>query len=272
MADESLPNVHQRLATLGYVDNLIASDGQLVNAATGKIIDPSRVHAAEITRFEGTSDPDDQAIVVAVGGAGGKPIGVFTSPYGPNASADEAAVLTSMQRAVIHDAPPTPFTVAEHCAAVFTDRTDAEEAIRELRHLGLDDTHLGIALLTGQTVAFERNEEVDMARDLRWGTGAGAIAGAVGGVLLFSLAVPGLGLLGVGGLAAAGVAGGFGGSMLGAYLGIGAATEEVAEHERIRRVVLEPGEMLVVARSHGDASTVEAALQRHGGRLVTPAS
>ncbi len=272
MADESLPNVHQRLASLGYVDNLIATDGQLVNAATGKIIDPSRVHAAAITRFEGTSDPDDEAIVVAVGGADGEPIGVFTSPYGPNASADEAAVLTSMQRRVIHDAPPTPFTVTEHCAAVFTDRTKAEAAIRELRDLGLDDTHLGIALLTGQTVAFERNEEVDMARDLRWGTGAGAVAGAVGGVLLFSLAVPGLGLLGVGGLAAAEWPADSG---VRCWVPTSASVpppRKVAEHERIRRVVLEPGEMLVVARSHGDAGTVEAALQRHGGRLVTPAS
>jgi len=73
----------------------------------------------------------------------------------------------------------------------------------------------------------------------------------------------------VGGLAAAGVAGGIGGTMLGAYLGVGAATDEVERHEQIRRVQLQPGETMVVVRTHGHADTVEGILQSHGGRLVT---
>ena len=88
-------------------------------------------------------------------------------------------------------------------------------------------------------------------------------------MLLFGIAVPGVGTLGAGGIAALGASSGLGGAMLGMYPGVAAASEEFDEHQHLRETRLQPGEVLVVACAHDHQRLVEAALQRHGGRLVS---
>ncbi len=89
-------------------------------------------------------------------------------------------------------------------------------------------------------------------------------------MLLFAIAAPGLGLLGAGGIVAAGAAGGFGGAMLGGYAGVATSNEELEAHQRLAETRLEPGEVLVVACGHQHRQLVEDTFARHGGRLVIP--
>jgi hypothetical protein len=164
--------------------------------------------------------------------------------------------------------PKRQHTAHDHVAAVFADRVSAEAAIDDLREVGLGSEHLGVAIHHSDRVVFERDEEQDMFDDVEAGVGAGAALGFVGGMLLFAIAVPGVGTLGAGGIAALGAATGFGGAMLGGF-GVAAASEELDEHQRLRETRLQPGEVLVVACAHAHAAQVEGALQRHGGRLVS---
>ena len=85
---------------------------------------------------------------------------------------------------------------------------------------------------------------------------------------LVALAVPGIGVLGMGGLFAVGAATGFGGAMVGTYLGIAAADEEMTEHSEIADTPLEEGEVLVAVCSHGRAEAIRTTMQGRGGRLV----
>lgn len=156
----------------------------------------------------------------------------------------------------------------EHIAAVLGDRETAETVVDELRQQGLGSEHLGIAVRGPGHVAFERDEEVDLAHDALAGTAAGASLGMLAGIGLASLTVPGLGVLGVGGLFAVGAASGFGGAMLGSFIGISAADEELTEHEAISETPLGEGEVLVCVRSHGRPEEIREAMQRHGGRLL----
>ncbi|MCD9622640.1 hypothetical protein [Rhabdothermincola salaria] len=80
--------------------------------------------------------------------------------------------------------------------------------------------------------------------------------------------MPGIGVLGVGGLLGVGVASAVGGAMLGGYLGIAAASEERDEHEALEHLPLQPGEVIVAVCSHGRRDDVEAAFERHGGRVI----
>jgi hypothetical protein len=268
MSEVPMNDVYQRLAAIGYVDELVAANGHLVNPTSGAVIDPAQVRATETSRFEGSSDPDDAAIVVAVADLDGEPLGVFTAPYGPNASADEASVLTAMKPEAVVASTSEPSGPDDYCAAVFASPTAAEAAIDELREMGVNDDHMGVAMATEEPVAVKEGDEAEVTKDLKWGSGIGAAGGAVGGMLLFSLAVPGFGVLGVGGLAAAGIGGGVGGSVLGAYLGLATDKDDVEEHQRTPTLILEHDEVLVIAPQYDHRSAIEAVLQRHGGRLV----
>jgi len=268
MAPTSLAATVGQLTAAGFAADLAATDGSVRDLGAGVDHDPASLVAVQLHRFEGSSDPDDEVLVVAVATDDGSPLGTLVVPYGPGASAAEADVLARLRRSVLTDGPPPPFRVAEHVAAVFNSTESAEAAMGALEALGIDASHLGVAVHRGEVRAFERDEEADLARSTWHGVAAGVVVGALGGMALVGLLVPGIGALGVGGLAAAGAAGGFGGGMLGAYLGVGASTPESEEHAHLRRVQLEPGEVLVVVRAHHAPTEVEGALARSGGRLI----
>lgn len=268
---ETMAHALRRLHEVGFTDDLVADDdGGLRSVATGDRLDPGTLLAVEIVRFEGASDPDDEAVVVAVASRDGVPLGTFTSPYGPGASAAEARVLEHLHRTV---ASPTdlaePHDAHDHVLAVFGDRAGAEAAVADLREIGLGSEHLGIAVHGGDRVVFERDEERDVERDAAVGVGTGAVVGFTAGMLLFALAVPGIGTLGAGGVVAMGAGSVLGGSMLGGVAGIAVAGEEYDSHALLRDVPLGADEVLVVACGHHHADRVRAAMVRHGGRIVS---
>jgi len=157
----------------------------------------------------------------------------------------------------------------DHLAAVFADREHAVAAVDELRSLGLGSEHLGIAVHGDDAVAFEHDADTELLHDTELGVVAGVPIGTIAGFGLAALTVPGIGVVGVGGLLALAGASALWGGLLGAYLGVAVGESGWTEHEEIGYTALEEGEVLVVVCSHGHADAVQETMQRHAGRLHT---
>ncbi len=159
--------------------------------------------------------------------------------------------------------------VEEHLGAVFGERDEAEAAVEDLRHLGLADEHLGVAVRQPDGHVFEEDAETDVAHGIEKGIAIGAPIGALAGMTVLTLLVPGLGTLGVGGiLAAGGLSGALAGTYLGAFLGLTAEEHVVEEEWDWERVPLQPGQVLIVVAGHGHPDQVTEVLVAHGGHLV----
>lgn len=85
------------LADRGYRLNLeVRGDGQVAVAGRDEVAwDPSAIIIEERCRFEGQSDPDDEALIVGVLLPDGSR-GVLTMPYGPDISGPQADAVRSM--------------------------------------------------------------------------------------------------------------------------------------------------------------------------------
>lgn len=157
----------------------------------------------------------------------------------------------------------------DHLGAVFPDRASAEAAVDELRRLGLADAHLGIAVRQPDDHVFEEDPEAAVLDGIEKGIILGAPVGAVAGIALMSLLVPGAGILGVGGLlAAGGIPGAIAGTYFGALLGLSAEEHLVDEELDWERVRLEPGQVLLVVAEHAHREDVAEALRGRGGRII----
>jgi hypothetical protein len=263
---ESLSAVQDRLGAAGFTDELVADGVGLRSVTSGRIYPPGALRVIETVRFEGMTDPGDEAILFALATVAGEPVGTRTTPYGPSADADEAAIAVQLRPLPLSEEEIRAHREHDHVAAVFPRRSSAEAAVDELRQLGLGSDRLGVAVHGDQLVSFERDAERDLERDTGIGIGAGVVGGFLAGFALMGLAVPGIGLVGVGGLLALGAASGFGGAFLGGYLGVAAGDRAFTVHEQLAAVALAPGEVVVAVCSHGHPAEVERVFQRHGGR------
>lgn len=96
----SYASVVEEIAALraqGYTADFgVTRDGQLRCNTCGQIHRPSDAVVESTARFEGASNPDDQAIVFGLrcGDCGLR--GVLVTAYGPTASAEETAVITAL--------------------------------------------------------------------------------------------------------------------------------------------------------------------------------
>lgn len=268
MNRDTLSEVQRWLARTGFTEDLIAEDGALRSAPSGQVFAVGDLATSAVYRFEGQTDPGDEAILFALETQAGEPVGTFTAPYGPAVSATDEAIIDALHERAASAEQISVHAAHDHIAAVFATRDEAEAAVADLRELGLGSEHLGVAVHGSTHVAFEHDEESDLAHDAEAGVAAGASLGFLAGVALAAFAIPGLGVLGIGGLFAVGAASGFGGAMLGGFLGIAAADREFSEHDELSETPLNPGEVLVAVRSHGEPETVRSAMQRHGGRLL----
>lgn len=97
-----MPTVSEEIDALrarGYTaDFSVTRDGQLRCDSCGCIHAPSEATVESIARFEGASNPDDQAIVFGLRCSDCDVRGVLVTAYGPTASAEEAAVITALGR------------------------------------------------------------------------------------------------------------------------------------------------------------------------------
>ena len=86
------------LATKGYVDDFHLSAGGITGASSRGV---HRVQDAVVDytfRFEGDSDPGDEAIVLGLHCGDWDRKGVVVSAYGPDADPEHAALLVALTR------------------------------------------------------------------------------------------------------------------------------------------------------------------------------
>lgn len=268
MALETLVEALTRLAVAGYGEDLVADGDDLRVTSTGERLAVDDVAVTEIVRFEGVSDPDDEAILFAVARADGRPLGTYTAPYGPDAGGDDVAVVVALHRLAESPEAIAAHTEHDHVAAVFDVHADAEAAIGELRHLGFGSERLGVAVHRGDRYVFERDVEEELGRDTLRGIARGIPVGALAGMLVAAITLPGIGTLGVGGVLALAWGSGLGGAMLGGYLGAAKDSTAFDEHEHLGEVALTPGQVLVAVCSHGDPEAIRDVFRRHGGTPV----
>lgn len=90
---ETLVEAIVRLRSGGYHNDLFASpDGNLVCCGCGTSHDPEALQIRETVRFEGDSNPDDEAILLAVASNEGC-LGLFAAAYGPTTAAADTMAL-----------------------------------------------------------------------------------------------------------------------------------------------------------------------------------
>jgi hypothetical protein len=87
------------LRARGYTADFSAAPrGQLRCGACGSTHPASDAVIESTARFEGSSNPDDEAVVFGLRCLTCGVRGVFVAAYGPTASAEEAAVVTALAR------------------------------------------------------------------------------------------------------------------------------------------------------------------------------
>jgi hypothetical protein len=94
---ETLTEATERLQAAGYVGNFVAaSGGHLQCAECGFDFPGAEGVIDEVVRFEGPSDPADEAVLFAISGPCDHR-GVYTASFGPYATADDDAVFASLR-------------------------------------------------------------------------------------------------------------------------------------------------------------------------------
>lgn len=160
---------------------------------------------------------------------------------------------------------------------LFTDRASAEAAYNALRGRGYTENDINVMMSEeGRTRHFSGDADTELGSKAAEGAGTGsAIGGTVGAVLAAiaaigtSIALPGLGLIVAGPVAAALVgagAGGITGGLLGALIGSGIPEEKAKEYET---GIQQGGIVLGVnPRSAEDAAFIESAFRDARGESV----
>ena len=101
---ETMTAAAARLRAQGYRAEFSATeDGRLACRDCGVSEDPAAMAVHEIVRFEGESNPDDEAILVALECSCGIR-GLYSAAFGPDTPAEDAAVLRRLSRVRAPDA------------------------------------------------------------------------------------------------------------------------------------------------------------------------
>ena len=79
---EQLAQAVERLVMAGYCEDFRAESGRLRAVGKGSLHDPESLVIEEIVRFEGASDPDDQAVLLALRSEPQGIRGTFVAAYG----------------------------------------------------------------------------------------------------------------------------------------------------------------------------------------------
>lgn len=151
---------------------------------------------------------------------------------------------------------------------VFSSREGAEAAISELRAAGFRDADIGIAVPEPGRYIVEESRETEELKGVSEGIAVGAPAGAIAGMALMTLAVPGAGAaIGVAGaLFVGGVGGGLWGTFMGAIGGFTAKVklDDYPDHEC--EIPLAGADVLVVVNAGDRASEARDLMQKHGAK------
>ena len=95
---ESLSEALRRLSERGFDHGLRAENGNLRDLVTGKTYDPELLQIEELVRFEGESDPDEQAALFALRAPSGNPLGTYSVIFGPATPPEDGDVMQRLGR------------------------------------------------------------------------------------------------------------------------------------------------------------------------------
>jgi hypothetical protein len=84
MPMETLTQALERLEAAGYREDFRAEEGGLRAMGSGCLHQPESLRIEEVVRFEGASDPDDQAILFALRCEEHGTRGTYVVTYGPS--------------------------------------------------------------------------------------------------------------------------------------------------------------------------------------------
>ncbi|MCU0311862.1 MAG: hypothetical protein MUE36_13075 [Acidimicrobiales bacterium] len=97
-APETVTDAVAFLAAQGYVEDYTVCPTGIASSGHDDVHPATEARVDHTFRFEGPTDPGDEAIVLGVTcGAWGEK-GVVVAAYGPDADPEEAAVLTALAR------------------------------------------------------------------------------------------------------------------------------------------------------------------------------
>jgi hypothetical protein len=158
-------------------------------------------------------------------------------------------------------------TTGRTVVGMFTNRPDAESAIRELKAAGFGDDRIGVALQDQEEQRDLRDLMETTSREAAEGAAKGALSGGlVGGLigLLGSLLIPGVGPIVVGGMLASTLTGaGIGaatGGIIGALVALGVPEADARHFDE----GLRSGRTLVTVNAGARTAEALAILDRHG--------
>jgi hypothetical protein len=95
---ETLSEAIARLDADGYRDAFRADAGRLWAEAAARFFAPESLVVEQVVRFEGASDPDEQAILFALRSRDGAVRGTFAAAYGPLADPANGEVMRRLAR------------------------------------------------------------------------------------------------------------------------------------------------------------------------------
>lgn len=161
---------------------------------------------------------------------------------------------------------------------VFKERQSAEKAISDLKDKGVDTESISIVYSGDEEAKAvqETAEDAEEAKDTAEGAAAGGVIGAIAGITLAAIVIPGLGgliaggplaaAMGVGSAAAATAAGATTGAaiggLVGALVGMGAKKEEAESYaEAVRQ-----GNVLIAVTT--DMTGIDDVFKSHGASMV----
>jgi hypothetical protein len=91
--ERRLAGVIDRLTDAGYTDTFRGEAEGIVGLRSGHVHRPEELVVESIDRFEGASDPEDQAIVLAIRCPADGCRGTYTVPYGESMSAVDSELI-----------------------------------------------------------------------------------------------------------------------------------------------------------------------------------
>src|SRR5262245_54522960 len=90
---ETVHEAIERLERAGYSEQLRAGPEGFLDVDTRRVHPPETLIVEEIVRFEGESDPGDEAVVFALRTADDSMRGTFVATYGPSADPLSGALI-----------------------------------------------------------------------------------------------------------------------------------------------------------------------------------
>ena len=94
---EDLAHAVERLTRAGYRDDFRAERGGLRAVKAGRTFEPESLVIDEIARFEGESDPGDEAVVFALRSGSSGTRGTYVATYGTYVDPLDAEMMRRLQ-------------------------------------------------------------------------------------------------------------------------------------------------------------------------------